>query len=72
MAIYFGDKDTTLPPIMGKLYQAQMCGLGGNVSRTQLPGEQNHFTTPPVAEQFYVPWIDDRFAGKPLENGCPK
>lgn len=71
VAIYFGDKDTTLPPIMGKLYQAQMCGLGGNVSRTQLPGEQNHFTTPPVSEQFYVPWIDDRFAGKALDNGCP-
>ncbi|WP_374332874.1 lipase family protein [Aestuariivirga sp.] len=71
VAIYFGDKDTTLPPIMGKLYQAQMCALGANVSRTQLPGEQNHFTTPPMAEQFYVPWIEDRFAGKPLENGCP-
>lgn len=71
VAIFFGDKDTTLPPIMGKLYQAQMCGLGGNVSRTQLPGEQNHFTTPPMSEQFYVPWLDDRFAGKALENGCP-
>lgn len=70
VAIFFGDKDTTLPPIMGKLYREQMCGLGGNVSRTQLPGEQNHFTTPPVSEQFFVPWIDDRFAGKPLENGC--
>lgn len=70
VAIYFGDKDTTLPPIMGKLYQDQMCALGGNVARTQLPGEQNHFTTPPVAEPLYVPWIADRFAGKTVENGC--
>lgn len=70
--IYFGDKDTTVPPVMGKIYQEQMCKLGGNVGRMQLPGEQNHFTTPGVAKQFYLPWIKDRVAGKPLANGCPQ
>ncbi len=69
--IYFGDKDVTNDPIMGKLYQAQRCAQGANVTRVQLPGEQNHFTTPPVSEPLYVPWIEDRFAGKPLDNGCP-
>lgn len=70
--IYFGDKDTTMPPVMGKIYQEQMCKLGGNVGRMQLPGEQNHFTTPPLAQQYYLPWIKDRVAGKPIANGCPQ
>ncbi len=56
---------------MGAIYQKQMCGMGANVTRVQLPGEQNHFTTPPVAQPLFLPWIDDRFAGKPLDNGCP-
>lgn len=68
--IYFGSKDTAVPPMMHKLYQDQMCKLGGNVGRMQLPGEQSHFTTPPVAKQFYLPWIKDRVAGKPLANQC--
>lgn len=70
VVIYFGDKDVTNNPIMGKLYQEQMCSMGANVTRVQLPGEQNHFTTPPVSQPLYVPWVEDRFAGKPLENGC--
>lgn len=69
--IYFGTKDTTVPPVMGALYQAQMCKLGGNVGRVQLPGEQSHFTTPGAASPLYVPWIRDRFAGKPVVDGCP-
>ena len=70
--VYFGNKDVTVNPVMGAMYQKQMCGMGGNVARVQLPGEQSHFTTPPAAQPLFVPWIDDRFAGKPLENGCPK
>ena len=56
---------------MGKIYQEQMCKLGANVGRMQLPGEQNHFTTPGTSEPFYVAWVKDRVAGKPLANGCP-
>lgn len=69
--IYFGTADTVVPPVMGEIYQKEMCGLGGNVQRIQLEGAQNHFTTPPMSEPLYVPWVDDRFAGKPLDNGCP-
>lgn len=68
--IYFGSKDVTVPPIMGKLYRDQMCKLGGNVTRVQLPGEQTHFTTPETAEPLFVQWVADRFAGKPAPNGC--
>lgn len=71
VVIYWGTKDTTNPPIMGKLYQDQMCKLGGNVDRVQLPGEQTHFTTPGAALPLYVAWMKDRFAGKPAPNGCP-
>ena len=70
--IYFGSKDTTVPPMMHKLYQEQVCKLGGNIGRMQLPGEQTHFTTPGVSKPFYLSWIKDRVAGKPLPNACPK
>lgn len=70
VVIYWGTKDVTVPPIMGKLYYNQMCKLDGNLTRVQLPGEQTHFSTPASAEPFYVKWIADRFAGKVAENGC--
>jgi pimeloyl-ACP methyl ester carboxylesterase len=70
--IYFGSKDTAVPPMMHKLYQDQVCKLGGNVGRMQLPGEQSHFTTPGVSKPFYVSWVKDRVSGKPLANACPK
>lgn len=69
--IYFGSKDTAVPPMMHKLYQEQACKLGGNVGRMQLPGEQSHFTTPGSSKPFYLAWVKDRLAGKPLANGCP-
>lgn len=68
--ILYGNKDTTLPPIMGEYYRKKVCALGGNVARVQLPGDQNHFTTPPVSEPFYLPWIKDRISGKPAADGC--
>ncbi len=70
--IYFGSKDTAVPPMMHKLYQEQMCKLGGNVGRMQLPGEQSHFTTPGSSKSFYLSWVKDRVAGKPLTNACPQ
>lgn len=69
--IYFGSKDTAVPPMMHKLYQEQACKLGGNVGRMQLPGEQSHFTTPGSSKPFYLAWVRDRVAGKPLANACP-
>jgi hypothetical protein len=70
VVIYWGTKDTTVPPVMGKLYQAQMCKLGGNVTRVQLPGEQSHFTTPGSAAPLYQAWMKDRVAGVPVADGC--
>ena len=70
--IYFGSKDTAVPPMMHKLYQEQICKLGGNVGRMQLPGEQSHFTTPGSSKPFYLAWVKDRIAAKPLANACPQ
>jgi hypothetical protein len=55
---------------MGQLYREQICGMGGNVTRVQLPGEQTHFSTPGAAQAMYVQWIADRFAGKDTPDGC--
>lgn len=70
VVIYYGKDDTTVPIIMGKLYQKQMCSLGAQIERVQLPGEISHFTTPGAAEGLYVQWIKDRLSGKPLQNAC--
>jgi hypothetical protein len=72
VVIYWGTKDTAVPPIMHELYQKQMCGMGANVGRIQLPGEQTHFTTPGVSAPMYFDWVKDRIAGKPLANSCPQ
>ena len=72
VVIYWGSKDTAVPPIMHELYQKQMCSMGRNIERIQLPGEQTHFSTPGVSAPMYLRWVKDRIAGKPLPNGCPK
>lgn len=68
--IYWGTKDVVIPPVMGQLYREQMCGLGADVARVQLPGEQTHFSTPVAAKPLYLQWIKDRVAGKAMPNGC--
>ena len=70
VTIFWGTHDTVVPPVMGQLYREQMCKKGANIARVQLPGEQTHFSTPGAAQPFFVPWIQDRFAGKTLANGC--
>ena len=67
--IYWGDKDTTVPPVQGAIYQQQKCAMGANVERIHLPG-QSHFTTPPSAQPMFEQWIRDRFDGQDLPNGC--
>lgn len=68
--IYYGTKDTAVPIIMGQIYQEQMCAMGAQIERVQLPGEQSHFTTPKIAEPLFEQWIADRLADKPVQNPC--
>jgi pimeloyl-ACP methyl ester carboxylesterase len=72
VVVYWGTRDTAVPPVMHQLYQRQMCALGGNVERIQLSGEQTHYTTPGASAPLYLPWIKDRVAGKPAASGCPQ
>jgi hypothetical protein len=41
------------------------------MSRIELPGNNTHFSTPAASQPYWLPWIADRFAGKPVVNGCP-
>lgn len=68
--MYRGTKDA-VPKPMVDLYQAQTCNLGGNVQHIELDGA-THFTSPIEAQKTFLPWIKDRFAGKPLANACLK
>ena len=67
--LFWGDKDTVMPPIQSEIYQKQKCAIGGNVTRIHLPGA-NHFTTPGLAQPMFTQWIKDRFDGKPAPDGC--
>lgn len=68
--IYWGTRDTVVPPVMHKLYREHMCKLGGNVARVQLAGNLTHFATPAASQPLYLPWIADRLAGTPTPDGC--
>lgn len=68
--IFWGTKDTVVPPIMHKVYRETMCKLGGNVARVQLAGGKTHFATPGASQPLYLPWVADRLAGKPAPDGC--
>lgn len=67
--IFWGSKDTAVPPVMGKLYREQMCKRGANVARVAL-GALSHFATPAASQPLYLSWVKDRFAGKPAADGC--
>lgn len=69
VVVYWGDKDTTVPPVMSQRYQKAKCAIGGNVQSVELPGK-NHFTTPPTAQPMFTQWIKDRVDGKPVTDGC--
>jgi pimeloyl-ACP methyl ester carboxylesterase len=71
VVIYYGNHDTVVPPVMHKLYFEAACKQGAVMSRIELPGNNTHFSTPAASQPYWLPWIADRFAGKPVVNGCP-
>ncbi len=71
VVIYWGNQDDVVPPVMHKLYFEEACTQGAVISRNELPGNNTHFSTPAASEPFYLQWIEDRFNGRPLINGCP-
>jgi pimeloyl-ACP methyl ester carboxylesterase len=71
VVIYWGNQDDVVPPVMHKLYAQAACKQGAVMSRNELPGNNTHFSTPAASEPYYLPWIEERFSGKPALNGCP-
>ncbi len=71
VVIYWGNNDVVVPPEMHRLYTEAACQQGAVISRIELAGNNTHFTTPAAAQPLYVPWILDRFADRPVANGCP-
>lgn len=69
VVIYWGGKDVVVPPVMSQRYRDQMCKMGGNVARVQV-GDVTHFATPAASQPLYLPWVKERFAGKPAADGC--
>ena len=48
-----------------------LCVTGGTRCPGCPRGNNTHISTPAASEPFYLKWIEDRFNGKPLPNGCP-
>lgn len=70
MAVYQGDVDTAVFPAATKAYVDQACASGAAISYTTYP-DVDHLTLAAAARPQFVPWIADRFAGKPAPSTCP-
>jgi hypothetical protein len=68
--MFRGTKDA-VPKPMVDIYEAEMCKIGANIKHIELDGA-THFTSPVEAQKTFLPWINDRFANRTLENGCPQ
>jgi pimeloyl-ACP methyl ester carboxylesterase len=66
----WGNRDTVVPPVMHEVYAKQACANGAKITRVELSGDNTHFSTPTASEPLYLPWIADRFAGKPAGDNC--
>jgi alpha-beta hydrolase superfamily lysophospholipase len=64
-----GEADTVINPNSTAQYVQRACRFPEPVTSTFYPG-QTHQTIPGKAAPEYVPWIADRFAGKPAPSNC--
>lgn len=64
-----GTADTVVNPNGTTQYIARACRFGQPVQYSIYPG-QSHQTIPFAAQQEYVGWIADRFAGRPAPSNC--
>jgi acetyl esterase/lipase len=66
-----GEADATVRPETTAAYMQRLCKAGGKVRGILMPGIDHHFIAHKSADQA-VQWMDDRFAGKPAPNDCPR
>lgn len=64
-----GTADTVVNPNGTAQYIQRACGFEQPVQLSTYPGA-NHQTIPFVAQNEYVRWIANRFAGRPAPTGC--
>jgi alpha-beta hydrolase superfamily lysophospholipase len=64
-----GTADTVVNPHGTTQYVQRACRLREPIEYTIYPG-QTHQTIPGAAKPEYLPWIADRFAGKPAPSNC--
>jgi alpha-beta hydrolase superfamily lysophospholipase len=65
-----GTADTVINPNATAQYVQRACGFGQPIEFTTYDGA-THQTIPYVAEDEYLSWIADRFAGRPAPSNCP-
>jgi pimeloyl-ACP methyl ester carboxylesterase len=64
-----GLQDTVINPNGTTQYVARACAFDQPVQYTQYP-TATHQTVPLQAKPEYIPWIADRFAGRPAPSNC--
>jgi len=64
-----GDADKIVSPAVTAAFVQRLCDQGETVAFHSYPGE-GHITTPAVSVPDLVPWVADRFAGKPAPSTC--
>jgi len=64
-----GEIDTLVRPDVTQSYFDAQCKAGAQVELDAYPGI-GHFDIRPVAPPHILPWIEDRFAGEPVAQGC--
>ena len=64
-----GLQDTVINPNSTTNYVQRACAFGQPIQYTQYP-TATHQTVPLQAKPEYIPWIADRFAGKPAPTNC--
>jgi pimeloyl-ACP methyl ester carboxylesterase len=71
LLIIHGLADEQIPPIASELMFKRLCSLGQIAERRTYPGMHHAEVIVPSFKDM-VSWMDDRVAGKPATNGCPK
>ena len=64
-----GEIDTLVRPDVTQSYFDAQCKAGAQVELDSYPAI-GHVDIRPVAPPHILPWIEDRFAGKPVSPGC--
>ena len=71
LLIIHGEADEQIPPIASALLMKRLCSQAETVERRTYPGMHHAEVIGPSFAPMLT-WMDDRVAGKPAANGCPK